>query len=38
MSLFEDSRFRWRETYFIQFPSENRPRGRQDTPGDFDCR
>ena len=25
MSLFEDDRYRWRETYFIQFPAENRP-------------
>ena len=26
MSLFEDDRYRWRETYFIQFPAKNRPR------------
>jgi len=26
MSLFEDDRYRWRETYFVQFPAKNRPR------------
>lgn len=25
MSLFENDRYRWRETYFVQFPSKNRP-------------
>jgi hypothetical protein len=25
MSLFEDSQYRWRETYFVQFPLKNRP-------------
>ncbi len=25
MSLFEDGRYRWRETYFVQFPAKNRP-------------
>ncbi|HLA84835.1 MAG TPA: hypothetical protein VJL29_08575 [Thermoguttaceae bacterium] len=25
MSLFEDDRYRWRETYFVQFPAKNRP-------------
>ena len=25
MSLFEDNRYRWRETYFVQFPAGNRP-------------
>jgi hypothetical protein len=25
MSLFENSQYRWRETYFVQFPSRNRP-------------
>jgi len=25
MSMFENSNYRWRETYFIQFDSENRP-------------
>ncbi|MBN1911871.1 MAG: hypothetical protein JW818_19170 [Pirellulales bacterium] len=25
MSLFEDDRYRWRETYFVQFPARNRP-------------
>jgi hypothetical protein len=26
MSTFEDDRFRWRETYFVLFPSERRPK------------
>jgi hypothetical protein len=25
MSLFEDDRYRWRETYFVQFPAKNLP-------------
>jgi hypothetical protein len=25
MSMFEDSRYRWRETYFVLFPARNRP-------------
>lgn len=25
MSLFENDQYRWRETYFVQFPVENRP-------------
>lgn len=25
MSLFENDQYRWRETYFVQFPLENRP-------------
>jgi hypothetical protein len=25
MSLFENDRYRWRETYFVQFPAKNRP-------------
>ena len=25
MSLFENCQYRWRETYFVQFPSRNRP-------------
>jgi len=25
MSLFENERYRWRETYFVQFPAKNRP-------------
>ena len=25
MSMFEDSRYRWRETYFVLFPAEKRP-------------
>jgi hypothetical protein len=26
MSTFEDSRYRWRETYFVLFPAQKRPR------------
>ncbi len=26
MSMFEDNRYRWRETYFVLFASKNRPR------------
>ncbi len=26
MSLFENNQYRWRETYFVQFPAKNRPR------------
>ena len=25
MSMFEDSRYRWRETYFVLFPAKKRP-------------
>lgn len=25
MSLFENDQYRWRETYFVQFPAKNRP-------------
>ena len=25
MSLFENNQYRWRETYFVQFPAKNRP-------------
>ena len=25
MSLFENDQYRWRETYFVQFPAQNRP-------------
>jgi hypothetical protein len=25
MSMFENNQYRWRETYFVQFPSKNRP-------------
>ncbi|MBN1588244.1 MAG: hypothetical protein JW888_01880 [Pirellulales bacterium] len=25
MSLFENGQYRWRETYFVQFPAKNRP-------------
>lgn len=29
MSLFENEEYRWRETYFVLFPSENRPTAEQ---------
>jgi hypothetical protein len=26
MSMFEDNRYRWRETYFVLFDAKNRPK------------